>query len=696
MIETRRETLGGRGPSAAGPDSVPTASLAGPKRAWGYLRVSTDRQEASLDEQRSAIIRWAREHGYEVVAWFVDEDISGMEFESRPDFQRMIRECDRDRSVEAVLVWSLSRFARPEDAMQSASYMWRIRSTGKVICIVSSNQTLNGDFASFLVAMVQTEQDGRFVKDLSQNITRHQIQNAVQGFSTGRKPAFGVDLLVGPPGGAPRYRVRFVPVGRKRQWRRDLLDAATLVLVRSYGPDESYERSRTDRTTFVAGDPAHVGVVRRIFELSAEGVGLLTIARRLNAEAAPSPCGLGWRTETVRDILRNWIFRGVLVTGRFAEGRVNCQRGDRIEVRSDVRKGKRGRPVPVPKPEAEWNRKDGALEALIPADLWERAHSQLRAKGFPRGGGRGFEGGRIGGRAADSPYLLTPTCGNCGARMHGWRNTREKGGTRYVYATYLCSAYQSDDPAKKCDHNQVDSSALEEYILACMREDFAVGKPRADLEAAIARRLAARRAPAPRPADLAPLAARADALRASIRTGEQQMMREQDEFIREEMRAEVGRLRGELTALEREGERIHEAGRRAEEEESVEAEVRDVLGYLDEAAGALGEGAPLGIRKRAMREYVVRLELFFEVEQKGKRRYSKLARGVLETQDVLAAALGAGSKCDPDAQVAGAAATAELSGKSGRGERIWSDQSMATSIHNTFHTLCLRQVKTPR
>ena len=47
------------------------------KRAVLYIRVSTDEQGASIEAQRETCTRLANQHGYEIVAEFVDENVSG-------------------------------------------------------------------------------------------------------------------------------------------------------------------------------------------------------------------------------------------------------------------------------------------------------------------------------------------------------------------------------------------------------------------------------------------------------------------------------------------------------------------------------------------------------------------------------------------------------------------------------------------
>lgn len=56
-----------------------------PKRAVGYVRVSTDRQDLSPDAQRDAIEAWANGAGVTVVAWHEDIGVSGgAELDQRP------------------------------------------------------------------------------------------------------------------------------------------------------------------------------------------------------------------------------------------------------------------------------------------------------------------------------------------------------------------------------------------------------------------------------------------------------------------------------------------------------------------------------------------------------------------------------------------------------------------------------------
>ena len=70
-----------------------------------YLRRSTDKQEQSLDDQRTEVMRYADENGYEVVDEYVDDAVSGTSAAARPAFRRMIDDAGAGL-FKAVIVWN--------------------------------------------------------------------------------------------------------------------------------------------------------------------------------------------------------------------------------------------------------------------------------------------------------------------------------------------------------------------------------------------------------------------------------------------------------------------------------------------------------------------------------------------------------------------------------------------------------------
>lgn len=80
------------------------------KRIGIYLRVSTDSQ--STDNQRLALLDVAERSGWEVVAIFEDQGISGAKGRyQRPGFDAMLKAVARSE-IQMVVAWSVDRLGR--------------------------------------------------------------------------------------------------------------------------------------------------------------------------------------------------------------------------------------------------------------------------------------------------------------------------------------------------------------------------------------------------------------------------------------------------------------------------------------------------------------------------------------------------------------------------------------------------------
>jgi putative DNA-invertase from lambdoid prophage Rac len=78
--------------------------------AFGYLRVSTEEQ--TVMNQKLVLQKWAIDHGYEILFCFEDSSISGkIPAVRRQAFMEMLEVIKSD-SVDAVLVYELSRVGR--------------------------------------------------------------------------------------------------------------------------------------------------------------------------------------------------------------------------------------------------------------------------------------------------------------------------------------------------------------------------------------------------------------------------------------------------------------------------------------------------------------------------------------------------------------------------------------------------------
>ena len=81
-------------------------------RAAQYLRMSTEHQQYSLDNQSTAISAYAVTHNFEIADTYSDEARSGLKFRDRPGLRQLIEDVTRGRAeFNAVLVFDVSRWA---------------------------------------------------------------------------------------------------------------------------------------------------------------------------------------------------------------------------------------------------------------------------------------------------------------------------------------------------------------------------------------------------------------------------------------------------------------------------------------------------------------------------------------------------------------------------------------------------------
>jgi len=103
-----------------------------------YLRVSTERQEYSLDCQSTRIANYAQQNGFEVCHTYCDEAKSGLEIRRRTGLSQLLRDVvGGKQSYKAVLVYDVSRWGRFQDPDEAAHYEFLCKnraSTGPLLC----------------------------------------------------------------------------------------------------------------------------------------------------------------------------------------------------------------------------------------------------------------------------------------------------------------------------------------------------------------------------------------------------------------------------------------------------------------------------------------------------------------------------------------------------------------------------------
>jgi len=259
-------------------------------RAAQYVRMSTEHQQYSTDNQSEAIRKYAAHRGYEVVRTYADEGKSGLNLGGRQGLQQLLIDVESGHAdYSALLVYDVSRWGRFQDPDEAASYELRCRRAGVPVHYCGEQFENDGSIGSSIIKTVKRAMAGEYSRELSVKVFAGQAHLIRLGFRQGGPAGFGL--------------------------RRLLVDAAgahkTLLT-----PGE-HKSIATDRVVLVPGPPDEVERVREIYRLFTEaGQSESEIAQRLNERGIVTDLGRAWTKGTVHQLLINEKYIGNNVWAR--------------------------------------------------------------------------------------------------------------------------------------------------------------------------------------------------------------------------------------------------------------------------------------------------------------------------------------------------------------------------------------------
>jgi DNA invertase Pin-like site-specific DNA recombinase len=302
-------------------------------RAAEYVRMSTEHQKYSTENQGEAIREYAERRGIEIIRTYADQGKSGLRLDGRDALKRLIEDVETGTADFAtILVYDVSRWGRFQDADESAYYEYICKRAGINVQYCAEQFENDGSPVSTIVKGVKRAMAGEYSRELSAKVFTGQCRLIERGYRQGGPPGYGL--------------------------RRQLIDqsgAAKSELAR--GEQKSIQ---TDRVILVPGPPEEIETVRWIYESFVQnGLSELEIAGVLNARSALTDLGRLWSRGTVHQILINEKYIGSNVWNRI----------------SFKLKKKRVRNDPD-----MWIRAEGVFEPIIDRSLFAAAQAIIRAR----------------------------------------------------------------------------------------------------------------------------------------------------------------------------------------------------------------------------------------------------------------------------------------------------------------------------
>lgn len=304
-----------------------------PRRAAQYVRMSTEHQRYSTENQSDAIAHYAVQRGIEIVRTYSDEGKSGLRIQGRDGLKQLIDDIQSGKAeFEAVLVYDISRWGRFQDADESAYYEYICKRAGISVIYCAEQFENDGSPVSTIVKGVKRAMAGEYSRELSQKVFTGQCRLIELGYRQGGPPGFGL--------------------------RRMLIDehgVAKGILERG-----EHKSIQTDRVTLVPGPAEEIAVVREIFQAFVEERKSETeISEALNARGILTDLDRAWTRGTVHQILINEKYIGNNVWNR------SSFKLKKRRVQND--------------PEI-WVRAEGAFEGIVDPDLFATANSIISAR----------------------------------------------------------------------------------------------------------------------------------------------------------------------------------------------------------------------------------------------------------------------------------------------------------------------------
>lgn len=414
--------------------------------AVGYARRSTDLQERSIPDQQAYVEKWAQEHGYQILRWYIDDAISGTSAKGRDDFGSMIDMAENGRDFETVLCYDISRFSRG-GTNETGYYLHRLKMAG-VNVLFPADGIPEGDEGE-LIQGVKSWQARQYSVKLARDSIRGQISSLRERRSApGGPPPYGYDKQHVSPDGKVLRTLRWMADGSKVEF-----DSQGKV-VRTVSRETYVAKAKGDIVRYVPSTDERVQTVQRIFDLCVQGYGFKFIAERLNEEGVPTMLGAKWNMSRISQMLQSPVYRGALVYNRRTSGSLF---GMDTDGNLRPKKGKRGT---FKNDSKDWIVVDDVHEPLVSREDFDAAQAGIAKR---RGAG---------GKARSVKRTLLSTllvCKRCGMSFTTVRDHRRKPEFGPAYRHYTCSGYHRYGK-NVCGLVRLPGPELDAFILRTISE----------------------------------------------------------------------------------------------------------------------------------------------------------------------------------------------------------------------------------
>lgn len=162
-------------------------------RAAEYVRMSTEHQQYSTENQADKIREYAERRGIEIVRTYADAGKSGLSIDGRQALQQLIKDVETGiADFQIILVYDVSRWGRFQDADESAYYEYICRRAGIQVAYCAEQFENDGSPVSTIVKGVKRAMAGEYSRELSAKVFAGQCRLIELGFRQGGPAGYGL------------------------------------------------------------------------------------------------------------------------------------------------------------------------------------------------------------------------------------------------------------------------------------------------------------------------------------------------------------------------------------------------------------------------------------------------------------------------------------------------------------------------
>ena len=298
-----------------------------------YIRMSTEGQQYSLENQMAANERYAKHAGLVIVKTYSDAAKSGVMLRRRAGLRQLLQDVVTGiATYKHILVYDVSRWGRFQDSDEAAHYEFLCKSAGVPVHYCAEPFRNDGSIPSSILKALKRTMAAEYSRELGAKVLEGQRRLARLGFKQGGMPGYGLRRMLVDSSGRPK---QLLGSGERKS-------------------------IATDRVKLVMGPTEEIEIVRAIYRMFVfEGRTVYWIANDLNRRGVPYTVGERWNYTAVYNILTHPKYIGCHVFGRSTQ---------RLYTPS------------VRQPESNWTVTPGAFDAIVDEDTFSLAQRRIKAR----------------------------------------------------------------------------------------------------------------------------------------------------------------------------------------------------------------------------------------------------------------------------------------------------------------------------